>query len=194
MNTAQLEAAFAKNKPAVLGVAAAGVVGLGLYHRRKAASVAANDPGTVAAGTTPGGMVLPSSAGGQTYGLTGAGGYYDSSASDLFGAVSPQLESLQTQLSALNDKIGATPVPVPAPPAAPPVTPPAAAPPTPTTVPVPPAPSASGPQFVTAARGDTLSGIAARYRESWITPQSIAALNGISNINKIYAGTQYRIY
>jgi LysM repeat protein len=185
VNVSELEATFTKNKPAVLGVAAVAVVGLGLYHRKKAASVAAADPGPVAGGGTPGLA--------QSYGLTGAGGVYDSSASDLFGAVSPQLESLQTQLSALSDKMNATPVPAPV--ASPVAAPPPAAAPTPSTVPVPAAaPTGSGPQFVTAKAGDTLSGIAAKYREAWITPQSIAALNGVANVNRIYAGTTYRIY
>jgi LysM repeat protein len=67
--------------------------------------------------------------------------------------------------------------------------------PTPQTVPVPAAaPAVSGPQWVTVNPGDTLSGIAARYREQWITPQSVGALNGIANINKIRAGQTLRMY
>lgn len=197
MNLGQLTALAEKNKPALIGGGAVLAVGVGLYSRKKKAdSVAAGgDPrGSEVPAGTPAGLALPYSVGGQSYPMSGAGGVYDSSASDLYGAVAPQLESLQEQLTGIKDKLN-TPVPVPAPVAAPPAAAPPPPPPTPATVPVPAAaPAGSGPQWVTVRRGDTLSGIAARYREQWITPQSIGALNGIANINRIYAGQTFRIY
>jgi LysM repeat protein len=197
VNIGQLTALAEKNKPALIGGGAVVAVGVGLYSRKKKAeSVAAGgDPrGSEVKAGTPAGLALPYSVGGQSYPMSGAGGVYDSSASDLFGAVSPQLESLRDQMNAMNDKLN-TPVPVPAPVAAPPVAAPPPPPPTPATVPVPaPAPAASGPQWVTVQRGDTLSGIAARYREQWITPASIGRLNGIANLNRIYPGQSFRIY
>ncbi len=198
MNVAQLQALAEKNKPALLAGGAAVAVGVGLYQRKKAGEAAAGDPrGTETPAGTAAGLALPYSVGGQSYPMSGAGGVYDSSASDLYGAVAPQLESLQEQLSGIKDKLNApTPTPVPAPVAAPPAAPPPPPPPpTPQHVPVPaPAPAASGPQWVTVRPGDTLSGIAARYREQWITPASIGRLNGIANINRIYPGQSFRIY
>lgn len=78
------------------------------------------------------------------------------------------------------------PVYTPPPPPAP-VTVPAPAPPPPA-----PAPAPAGPpgEFYTIRPGDTLSGIAARFWQPWITAQSL--FNGnrqtISNINRIYPG------
>jgi hypothetical protein len=108
VNAGQLEAAFAKNKPAIIGAGVVGVVGFALYSRRKDASV----PDGAGAGTA----AAAYSAGMQTVPMSGAGGVYDSSASDLFGAISPQLESLQGQLTDLQGA-KATPgtVPVPKP-------------------------------------------------------------------------------
>lgn len=48
----------------------------------------------------------------------------------------------------------------------------------------------SGAQYYTVQSGDTLSGIAAKYGTSY---QNIAAMNGISNPNKIYVGQKIRI-
>lgn len=60
-----------------------------------------------------------------------------------------------------------------------------------------PAPSGggnAGPQYVTVQRGDTLSGIAARYPSASITAATIGALNGIRNLNQIFAGQNLRVY
>ena len=48
----------------------------------------------------------------------------------------------------------------------------------------------SSAQYYTVQSGDTLSGIAAKYGTSY---QNIAAMNGISNPNKIYVGQKIRI-
>lgn len=97
MNLGQLES-YAK-KPAVLGAAAAGVVGLALLQRRKAGGDAAAPaaPAVPASGSY--------SAGGQ---VASAGGFgaYDSTASDVAGWLSPQLDELRRLSS---------PTPVPAP-------------------------------------------------------------------------------
>lgn len=103
MDTASLQATFEKNKVPILAAAGAGVVGLGLYAKKKKAA-----GGPAAAGTS-------ASAGGQTAGMTG-GAAYDSSASDLYGAIQPQLESLGAQLTSLQNLYGTQPpTPVPAP-------------------------------------------------------------------------------
>lgn len=104
MNAAQLEGWVAANKPAVLGVGAAAVVGLGLYKRRTAKS----SPGAAAGqAATPAGLSVPYSAGGQA---ASVGGTYDSSASDLYGVIGPQLESIGNAVRAQQ----APPTPVPA--------------------------------------------------------------------------------
>lgn len=99
---AQLEQTFAKNKPAVLGVAAAGVVGLALLQRRRSG-------GDVSAGGSSPALVPASgsySAGGQVASASGGFGGYDSSASDVASWLSPQLEALRKDQSP-------TPVPEP---------------------------------------------------------------------------------
>jgi hypothetical protein len=106
MDLGNLGATFEANKVPILATAAAGVVGFALWNKRKNAG-----------GSAP----ADASAGGQTAGMTG--GAYDSSASDLYGAIQPQLESLGTQVSSLQDKLGS--VPVAKPPAATPAKPPA---------------------------------------------------------------------
>lgn len=47
-----------------------------------------------------------------------------------------------------------------------------------------------GSQTYTVQRGDTLSGIAARYGTTW---QNLAAINGIADANKIYAGQVIKV-
>ncbi len=105
MNLGQLGQTLAANKPALLGVAAAGVVGLGLYHRKQGGGVAA-PPSAAPAGYafSSGGQTAPMTGGG----LATGGGVYDSSASDVASWLAPQLEALRQQQA---------PVPVPAPPA-----------------------------------------------------------------------------
>lgn len=102
MNLDQLGASFTQNRTAILGTAAAGVVGLALYRRKQAAAA----PAAPTAGATTAGVY---SAGGQTAGMYGANAY-DSSASDVYGLVQPQLESLGGQLNDLNAKLNAVPV------------------------------------------------------------------------------------
>jgi hypothetical protein len=100
VNLDQLGASFAQNRTAILGTAAAGVVGFALYKRKQAGGATAA-PASAAAPVY--------SAGGQTAGMYGANAY-DSSASDVYGLVQPQLESLGSQLSDLNTKLGSVPV------------------------------------------------------------------------------------
>ncbi len=170
MNPGALGAfATAHKKELLVGGAGVAVVG-GLYARSKstAAGAAASviNPGT----TAP----MPSASG------TG----YDSSASDVYNAIQPQIETTQTQLGqtqtmvqALMDQLKLTPVPAPAP--ATPKPAPATAKPAPVpvkVVPVKVAPKAAPPKRVTPAKvpakpaprvyvvkaGDNLSSIAAR--------------------------------
>lgn len=83
-----------------------------------------------------------------------------------------------------------TPVATPAPPPVPVYVPPPPQPPAPVYVPPPPAE-----RTYTVQRGDSLSRIAARFPEPWITWQSLYNANRdrISNPNLIYAGQVLRI-
>lgn len=195
MNLAQLEATVQANKVPIMGTAAAGVAALALYRKHKAAAVGAT-AGSSADGTTgatsPAGVVLPYSAGGQTAGA--AGGVYDSTSADLAGYLGPQLEAIGNAQTALQQLLtqqqSATPVPAaPVPAAAPVAAPaPAAAP--------PPTPVSAGPSYAvstyyTVKPGDSLSKIAARYPQQDITAQSIYNANrGVigGNINLIRPG------
>jgi hypothetical protein len=93
--------ALTKN-PKILGAAAVGVIGLGLVARKKAG-------GDVSAPAAAAPASTGYSAGGQ---VSGASGSYDSSASDIYGALSPQLSAIGSQLDKLNGG-GAPPTPVP---------------------------------------------------------------------------------
>lgn len=75
---------FAQHKTAVLGAAAAGVVGLALLQRKKSTKAPAG-PGV--AGTIPAAAVVPSS------GVQGA--YPDTSSQQVYDALEGQLERLQ---------------------------------------------------------------------------------------------------
>lgn len=104
MNLDQLSATFEANKVPILATAAAGVAGLALWQRHKAGSSSTSTP-------AQGVATVPSySAGSQLAATTGAGGVYDSSSSDLYGAIQPQLESLGSQVSDLNSKLNSVPV------------------------------------------------------------------------------------
>jgi hypothetical protein len=96
-----LGAWFEQNKPLALGGAAAVVVVLALVSRSR---------GGGEADTTAGATVSPGdsfSAGGQV-----AGGAYDSTASDLYSSLSPELSSISASLEKLNGTgTPATPVP-----------------------------------------------------------------------------------
>lgn len=88
MNPAQqLQQLFEQHKPAVLGVAAAGVAGAALLHRRKAGEAATprTSSGTLA-NPNPAAAVVP-----------GNGGGYDSSAYDVYNALQSQLGPLLDQ-------------------------------------------------------------------------------------------------
>jgi nucleoid-associated protein YgaU len=169
VNVEQLGATLTQHRGAALGAAAVGVAGLALYRKHKAGAAAAATGGDT--GTSV-------SAGGQVAGMYGANSY-DSSASDVYGLVQPQLESLGNQLSGLQDKLNnvpvstqpvGTPTPVVAPKPAP-APPPQAAPPPPP-VPVPSVAHAVD-TWVTVNAGDSLSRIAARFPQRNITWQSI---------------------
>lgn len=99
MNAGQLSAWFEQNKTVALGVAAAGVAGLALLQRRKSSGGAATGAtaGASVPGTSPAAGVVPT--GGSL------GGTYDSSTSDLYNALQPQLEQIlqTTGHSGIND-------------------------------------------------------------------------------------------
>jgi hypothetical protein len=101
VNAGQLQAWFSQNQKPVLGVAAAGAVGLGVLRARRAKAAAGGSPtGGSSAGTAF--ATGPAVAGTTTP--------YDSSVVDGYNA-------LQDQLYALNDRLN-TPTPVPAAPKA----------------------------------------------------------------------------
>lgn len=111
MNLASIKAWSAKNKKPLLGSAAAAAVGFGLWTRSKGGSPKT----TTAADITPGSTAPMPNAGG-----TG----YDSSSSDVYNALQPQIEQtqgmLQKLLDALADKPPVPPAVVPPPAAKPP--------------------------------------------------------------------------
>jgi hypothetical protein len=86
----QLQAMFAQHKNVVLGVAGAGVVGLALLQRKKAAKGAGPSPSP--AGTIPAAGVVPSS------GVQGA--FPDTSATDIYNSLSDQMQKLFDQQAA----------------------------------------------------------------------------------------------
>lgn len=190
---------FAAHKVPILAAGAAGVAGLALYRRKTG-------------DTAPSGATSDASAGGQTAGMNGAG-YYDSSASDVYGLEQPQLESLGDQITSLSDKLNNVPVskpPAPKPTPAPVVKKPAPKPPAPKPKPKPaphhaaprpapvpvPHPKKATDSWVTVHKGDTLSGIAARYPQKNITWQSIYNANRKtvgSNPNQIRVGERLHV-
>lgn len=175
MNLADLPAALEKNKTAAAGVGAVAVVGFALYQKRKNA------------GSTPPDAGAALSAGSQTAAASG-GAAYDSTASDLYGALQPQLESLGRQLDQLQN-----PKTIPAPaqphgtgliPPPPKTTPKTPVP--PKTIPRPMLPKSAPKQVVhkapspvnyTVKPGDSLSKIAARYPSKSITANTIYTAN-----------------
>lgn len=112
MNLEQLRDAIARNKVG-LGVAGAGVVAL-IALRARSKGSSSSEPGGISA---PAGYAYPSySAGYQTGGATG----YDSTASDVYNAIQPQLEYMQRLYESWDEKQKANPpTPVPAAPATP---------------------------------------------------------------------------
>jgi hypothetical protein len=90
VNLGQLSGYVQNNKPVVLGVAAAGVAGLALLQRRKAgAGPAATVSSGRPAGTIPAAAVVPSQQTASTY---------DSSAYDVYNALTGQLGALAEQV------------------------------------------------------------------------------------------------
>jgi LysM repeat protein len=201
VNTAALGATFEANKVPIMAAAGAGVVGLALLHKKKtaAASSTAAAGGAVATSQTTSGY----STGAQTAGMNGAP-YYDSSASDVYGAIQPQLESLGGQLTDITNRLNntqqstmpvsaPTPVVTPAPAPAPAPAPKPYVAPAPPPVPVAAPPAHAVDTWVTVNRGDTLSGIAARFPQRNITAASIGRDNGIANLNLIHPGQRLHI-
>lgn len=185
MNPAAL---FAAHKTAVLGAAAAGVAGLALLKRKSAstATAGAATPGTAAGGSVPAdGFMGP-----------------DSSAYDVYNALMPELD-------ALRQTVGQPVGPVPAPSPASPIlskdknlvfngkktfTPaPAPKPAQPHGTGLIPPPAHSVDTWVTVRPGDNLSEIAARFRPTDITWQTLAQQNKISNPNVIHPGDKIHV-
>lgn len=84
MNTARLKALFAKNK-VILAVAGAAAVGLFAWVNRGEASASSSDTSSYSSGAQAG---------------TATGGVYDSSSSDVYNALQPQLETIGDRLDA----------------------------------------------------------------------------------------------
>lgn len=188
--TALNAAWIAANKHTLMAAGAVGVGGLALYKRKskgKAGGVGTGvlqPDGTM---TTLGGVPVASP---QNY----AGAAYDSTASDLYGAIQPQIEAIGSQLGDLQNLINAqpSPTPVPAPPAPAPA--PGPRPPAPA-APTPAGPSPAGTMY-TVRPGDSLSAIAARYPSPAITWRTIYAANKSvigGNPNLIRPGQTLRI-
>jgi nucleoid-associated protein YgaU len=189
MSLDQLGPQFDAHKGPILATAAAGVVGFALYQRHKATTAAP-------AGPAQGVATAPASAGGQLAGVNGAAAY-DSSASDIYGLVQPQLESLGGQLTDLKSKLDLIPLSAPPIVAAPPAPAPTPAPapyaaPAPSPIPI-SSPAHAVDTWVTVNKNDTLSGIAARFPQLNITASTIGRDNGIANINRITPGQKLHI-
>lgn len=105
MNLGQLRGAIERNKKGLAIAGAAGVAGLALLNKSKKGAAPTTGPAGDALGT------------GSQYGLgmPATGGVYDSSSSDAYNAIQPQLESLGRMLEAATKT--APPIPVTTPPA-----------------------------------------------------------------------------
>jgi hypothetical protein len=110
MGAEQITAWVQQNKALAIGGGVAAAAGLGLLARSRAGGAAGES----------GGAAVPAaasySAGGQVDAVTGGNGVYDSSASDLYSALSPELGGISEQLQKILDGQKTTPTPVPAPP------------------------------------------------------------------------------
>lgn len=193
MNLQQLPDWFRQNPKAAGGAAAVGLLGVVVWRRHASAgaSTSAGTDGSGGVALTPAGSTL--STGSQLQGGV------DTSGTDAYNALEPLVEQLQNQVGQLQDTI-----PVPAPPAHVTPTPsrkPTPAKPTPTpsknhptpakkkptpkkpapthrTIPVHhPAPAKKPAPTYTVKRGDTLTGIAARFPSQTITASSIYGAN-----------------
>lgn len=191
MNLAQVKAWGGSHRTALLGGSAGAVALVAVARRRKTTAVPAPATDTSAARMA-----------GQSFtGAASVGGVgMDTSATDVYNALQPQIEANQSLLQKVWDKvtgipemvnqavtaaditgqvtnaIKATPIPVaPAPAPAP--------------TPAPPAPAAPEPRTYTVVRGDNLSRIAQRYYGTADWNRIYGANRGIiTNPNLIYPG------
>ncbi len=111
MNLANLRGAFARNKTALAVLGAVAVAGLALVARKRGG--AAGTGADVAATTGSSGSRLPSSpygASSQSYALAP----YDSSASDVYNVLQPQIEALQNRIPINGSLTEPSPAPTPA--------------------------------------------------------------------------------
>lgn len=173
---------LAKN-PKVLAAAAGGVVLLALMGKKGAASSAVD-----ASGSSPAGQSTP-----------GQGGYYDSTANDVYNSLMGQIQTIADNQNAVSSG-ASTPTPAPSPtPATPAPKPPVPVVAKPKPKPIiqrKPAPPKRAPQLPTymVQRGDSLSSIASRYGiKDW---HSIYAANAPvigKDPNKIKPGEKLRL-
>ncbi|MDO8107149.1 hypothetical protein Q6348_08060 [Isoptericola sp. b441] len=109
MNLAQLKASLARNKKPLAIAGAVGVAGLAWATSRRK-SGGATSSGTSSAVSYPSG-----SAPSPSYYTPGSAGTYDSTGTDVYNALQPQLQDIRDQLNQLNNPDPSTiPTPVPA--------------------------------------------------------------------------------
>lgn len=156
MNLATVRTALTRNKRGLMIAGAAAVGALALLARKKAG------------GDTPvAGAAASGSSTSPTSGSTSAGGYttyapYDSSGSDVYGAIQPQLEELRDMFgqipSAVGEAVaGALPAPAPTPTPTPGPEPPPA-----------PAPVDTTPAWLSSARSDPRRAAIVSFYESFL--------------------------
>lgn len=187
MNTAQLSAVFDKHKHAILGGGAAVVAALGYRSYRRG-----KQPGAATTPTDTSGAVAPTGAAIAGYTTPTA----DTTGTDVYNALQPQMQQTQTLLSQLIDALGPAKQVPPATGGTPtvhtgPVLGPGPV--KPSRGPIKPKPSpttktGTPPRTYTVRKGDTLSGIAARYRLPWTTLYAHNKAVVGKNPNLIYAG------
>jgi hypothetical protein len=112
VNLAQLESTLEANKGAALACGLAAVGGLVLWQKRKGSAAGSTAGATSSSSSTTPAGVVPYSGGGQTTSLAGAGGVYDSTSADLAGYLGPQLDSIGSRLTALENPSASSPIPV----------------------------------------------------------------------------------
>lgn len=86
--TARVQAWLRQNKGAAAATGGGALLGLFMLARRKATTSTSDPSVTVQSGGSP------------TPSVYGAAGYYDSTATDLYNAITPQLQGLQQQITA----------------------------------------------------------------------------------------------
>lgn len=177
MNAGQAAAWVKANQKPIAIAGAVGVAGLALLKKKAGGGTASVDATAASAGTW-GTQAAPQ------------GAAYDSTSSDVYNAISPQIEALarnQDAITSALEKLKQIPTP---------------APPTTTTTPKAPAPKAPAPKapapkaapvVYTVKAGDNLSKIGQKYGMSW---QTLYGMNkGVvgSNPNLIKPGQQLRV-